>query len=563
MEKKFLDKQGLAEVSKHFDNKYANKNDVPTKLSQLEEDDTHKVVTKEEKETWNKKLDEKSDLGKNEVTYAHTYYEPPARYNKLVGSIKNEESSPYPLGQLLSEQCQEIAKLMQAKQGAEYVATLDKNMKIPLKQIPDEALRNTSPSTFVIASYNSSANSKAIADYVIKYGENYCDVINSYIKKLPSGGGKIQLTEGNFYTTNNEAYISIDEERKYVVLAGYGHSTILERQYADKANYVIKIDGQNNCIENLAIKDDVQTSVYVSSTAQFTTIRNCHIRSMQGVGVTISAHKCNISQCTILNMTNVAILVGAGQVRVSDCYVETLMDDDMGCIQFHPKALRSAVSNCSVMAPNAIGIENMGRSNTISDCHVITKTKPAYDLNGDYSVASNCTGTSDDSFVFAMTGIGNRFVGCTAYTEGENRGVAFTTGTKSRSCSIDNCVGISIHKYAFGINGQNHAITNCVAGSHEGTGFIIGGSGHTLSNCSSTGNRTTSIESRADGATISNCVATKVEGDSDDVVVLSSESKNNWCVGTKVYGGKISNKGTNNTVERTIQLPAPMNPQTE
>lgn len=141
MEKKFLDKQGLAEVSQSFDNKYANKNDVPTKLSQLEEDDTHKVVTKEEKETWNKKLDEKSDLGKNEVTYAYTYYEPPARYNKLVGSIKNEESSPYPLGQLLSEQCQEIAKLMQAKQGAEYVATLDKNMKIPLKQIPDEVVQ--------------------------------------------------------------------------------------------------------------------------------------------------------------------------------------------------------------------------------------------------------------------------------------------------------------------------------------------------------------------------------------------------------------------------------------
>lgn len=139
MEKKFLDKQGLAEVSQSFDNKYANKNDVPTKLSQLGEDDTHKVVTQEEKDNWDKKLDENSDISKNQVTYNYTGVMP--KVGNRSYKIKDCGNTTDTLGRVFSDQCEEIAKLAYAKQGAELVATLDDNKKIPLDQLPDEVVQ--------------------------------------------------------------------------------------------------------------------------------------------------------------------------------------------------------------------------------------------------------------------------------------------------------------------------------------------------------------------------------------------------------------------------------------
>ena len=46
MEKKFLDKQGLAELNKSFKDEFASKSDVPTKLSQLENDKNYVDITK-------------------------------------------------------------------------------------------------------------------------------------------------------------------------------------------------------------------------------------------------------------------------------------------------------------------------------------------------------------------------------------------------------------------------------------------------------------------------------------------------------------------------------------
>lgn len=126
---------------------YAKRNDIPTSLSQLEEDEAHKVVTQEEKETWNKKLDENSDISNNMVTCdVYDYATSGANRGKIVKTEKFE----YKLADTLSYQSEFIAYLMKAKQNAEYVATLDKNMKIPLNQLPDEALKDT---TYDLSSY--------------------------------------------------------------------------------------------------------------------------------------------------------------------------------------------------------------------------------------------------------------------------------------------------------------------------------------------------------------------------------------------------------------------------
>lgn len=94
--KQFLDEAGLSEVGKvikeHYATKedlskidvtgqlidYAKKTEIPTKLSQLEEDPTHRIVTDEEKERWNKKF------GKTEV-------------NELIDErVKEEARNPRP-----------------------------------------------------------------------------------------------------------------------------------------------------------------------------------------------------------------------------------------------------------------------------------------------------------------------------------------------------------------------------------------------------------------------------------------------------------------------------------
>lgn len=106
----------------------------------IETDPSHRFVSEKEKEAWDKKLDENSDLGKNNVTYDETFF---VWNPRTGGRIENNGNVSMPLGELLTYQCDEIAQLMQAKQGAEYVATLDGNKKIPLEQLPDEALRDT------------------------------------------------------------------------------------------------------------------------------------------------------------------------------------------------------------------------------------------------------------------------------------------------------------------------------------------------------------------------------------------------------------------------------------
>ena len=105
----------------------------------IETDPSHRFVTDKEKETWDKKFDGNSDLGKNNVTYDEYIWDS----NPRRRGIHKYENATIPLGELLGYQAEGLAQLMQAKQGAEYVATLDGNKKVPVNQLPDEALKDT------------------------------------------------------------------------------------------------------------------------------------------------------------------------------------------------------------------------------------------------------------------------------------------------------------------------------------------------------------------------------------------------------------------------------------
>ena len=106
----------------------------------IETDPSHRFVTDNEKETWDKKFDEKSDLGENNVTFDVYDYATGGRFR---GTVVKQSNWKISLGEALSEYTERIAKLEMAKQGAEFVATLAENAKVPLDQLPDEALKDT------------------------------------------------------------------------------------------------------------------------------------------------------------------------------------------------------------------------------------------------------------------------------------------------------------------------------------------------------------------------------------------------------------------------------------
>lgn len=188
----------------------------------IETDTSHRFVTDKEKETWDKKLDEKSDLGKNNVTYNVK------AYNRRSGIVDYGEE-PDQLGTILSYQCEEIAQLMQAKQGAKYVATLDRNKKIPINQLPDEALKDT---TYDLTPYAKSEDLEAYAR--IKALTDLKSAIEGELKKYATWSN----IEESFNWLKNqldkkESTIHKGEVNGYAALDGSGK--VPEAQLPEKA----------------------------------------------------------------------------------------------------------------------------------------------------------------------------------------------------------------------------------------------------------------------------------------------------------------------------------------
>jgi hypothetical protein len=81
------------------------------------------------------------------------------------------------------------------------------------------AAKTGSAATFLVAAYNASARVKAQADYVCDNTGDQVE-INAAITALPTRGGKVLLSEGNFSVTG-----PVKVNRDNVVLEGMGHGT--------------------------------------------------------------------------------------------------------------------------------------------------------------------------------------------------------------------------------------------------------------------------------------------------------------------------------------------------
>ena len=215
----------------------------------IETDPSHRFVTDKEKETWDKKFDEKSDLGENNVTFDVYDYATGGRFR---GTVVKQSNWKISLGEALSEYTERIAKLEMAKQGAEFVATLDDNKKIPLDQLPDEALKDT---TYDLTPYAKSENiestyakisaltdlKNAIDEELKKYigCKEFDDFVDVYIMELDKKESSIHKGAANGYAALDGTGKVPEEQlpekaiREYD-LTPYAKSEDIKKTYATK-----------------------------------------------------------------------------------------------------------------------------------------------------------------------------------------------------------------------------------------------------------------------------------------------------------------------------------------
>lgn len=215
------------------------------KASIIKTDPSRRFVTDNEKETWDKKFDENSDLGENNVTYNYKGY---AFRRGIVDYGEAQDQ----LGTLLGYQCEEIALLMQAKQGADYVATLDDNWKIPIAQLPDEALKDT---TYDLTPYAKSEDIestyakisalttlKSVVDGELeKYvgSKEFDDFVDVYIMELDKRENTIHKGEVNGYAAlDDKGKVPEDQLPEKAIreydLTPYAKSEDVKKTYATK-----------------------------------------------------------------------------------------------------------------------------------------------------------------------------------------------------------------------------------------------------------------------------------------------------------------------------------------
>lgn len=283
----------------------AKSTDIKIKLSEMKEDSTHRTVSDSEKQSWNKKF-ELPDGEENQV-------------------------------------------LTKTAEGAEF-----KNL--------------SRSATFVIANYDSSENSKAGADYVIQENESPCDIINSFIAKLPSYGGKIQLTEGNFIEKKDK---SINLNKDNITLSGYGIATKLERTFKSNTVELIRILNSNIILKNL----------------QITLIDNYAVKVFE-----------NTNNCKIYN-------------------IDTPSTNMSG---FNIQGSNHRLLNCTVITHNVPAFNIQGSNHSLSNCSGTTAITTAFNIQGSGISLADCKGKNgSNSPCFWIKNKDHKIINCTAISSAE------------------------------------------------------------------------------------------------------------------------------------------------
>ena len=286
--------------------------------------------------------------------------------------------------------------------------------------------------TFIIANYDSSENSKAGADYVILENESPCDVINSFIEKLPSYGGKIQLTEGHFIEKNDK---SINLNKDNITLSGYGESTNLERTFEGAKIEFIKIFNSNITLENLQSNPKNENAVWFSENANKCKIINI-VGSSSTVVFFINGSNSSLSNCTGTSTNSNTFVINGSGISLVGCVGENTPEKSFAC--FSIEGSKNQLSNCT------------GSSSTV-----------VFFIKGSNNQLSNCTGTSTNSNTFFIKGSNNQLSNCT----GTSTGVVFNI--EGSNNLLSNCITNKNLTYKYGqiwlqSTSNNNIVTSCI-----------------------------------------------------------------------------------------------------
>lgn len=202
----------------------------------IETDTSHRFVSDKEKETWDKKLDKDSDLKANSITLNNQ--------KKLLKDI---------LSQIIKD-TDDLEGLIGSANG---IATLDGNRKVPVSQLPDEALRDT---TYDLTPY---AKSEDIESTYAKI-RALTDLKNAVDKELKKYASQSGLDEEvrkiNVEIDKKESTIHKGEVNGYAALDNTGK--VPEAQLPEKAlkTYDLTPYAKSEDIKKIYVNNDDFTS---------------------------------------------------------------------------------------------------------------------------------------------------------------------------------------------------------------------------------------------------------------------------------------------------------------
>lgn len=328
---------------------YAKKSDIKTKLSEMLEDNTHRTVSDSEKQSWNKKFEL-----------------PQGKENQVLTKTTN---------------------------GAEF-----------------KEVSSSRSATFVIANYDSSENSKSGADYVIQESDCAAEIINGFITKLPSYGGKIQLTEGNFNIKKN---LTIGFIKNNTIIEGYGNATtIIDKLTKDERNLVI-------------------------------------------VNISPGVTNCRLSDLNITHDTGNSINIRGNKNYIKS--VNVINNGTYSSVYFNDNTSENVLENCNVEShSHCYWTDSMSENNKILNCSGTSINNSTFYIDGPNNLILNCSGISDKSNAFAINNSGIRLIGCKAKTNPNTSfsDIWFTSSSKS-------CISLANQYYKKCSNeGSNNIVVN-------------------------------------------------------------------------------------------------------
>lgn len=404
-------KQAIEKLSTNF-----------TKLSQLEEDSTHKTVTDSEKQSWNKKF-ELPDGKENQV-------------------------------------------LTKTTDGAEF-----KNIS------------SSRSATFVIANYDSSENSKAGADYVIQESDCAAEIINGFITKLPEYGGKIQLTEGNFNIKKN---LAISFTKNNTIIEGYGDSTnIIDKLTKDERSSVIvnisngikncrlldlnithessnsiNIRGNKNYIKNVnVINNGTYPSLIINDNTSENILENCSVESSSYCyWIKKTSENNHLLNCEAISSKDVLFHIEGSNNILSDCSGEGVSRNLFNIVGNYNRLL-----NCS------------GNYDETREDNYVAK---AFNISGNYNKLFNCSGKSNGKEIIEIEGNNNQLLNFYGYIN--KYSICNVRGNDNQTT---NCIFQSNDQsyYPVGISGTNNLLIGCSIVSQK-LPIIVYGSKHIVVN---------------------------------------------------------------------------------